>query len=209
MSLRHLVTFATLATILVSGCAAPATPGPDEPGHPMEPTHRHVPGMTHANQTTGATPTDGAPGEVGQGAFAAIQEVVALLEEDPGTDWGRVDINALREHLLDMDRVTLDSTVTQWDLPAGVRLDVTGPGGAREAVRRMVAAHAQSVHGTNGWQVTWSEIPDGVRIDVEAPDPGEARHVQALGFFGFLATGAHHQAHHLAIAKGDTHVHDP
>ena len=26
--------------------------------------------------------------------------------------------------------------------------------------------------------------------------------IRALGFFGLLATGAHHQAHHLAIARG-------
>lgn len=48
--------------------------------------------------------------EAGQDAFAAIQEVV-LLEADPDTDWSRVDIDALRDHLIDMHLVTLYAKV--------------------------------------------------------------------------------------------------
>src|SRR5438046_3161300 len=47
-------------------------------------------------------PAMSAPREPGQSAFAAIQEIVALLEADPGTDWTKVDIEALRRHLVDM-----------------------------------------------------------------------------------------------------------
>jgi hypothetical protein len=31
--------------------------------------------------------------------------------------------------------------------------------------------------------------------------------VSALGFFGLMATGAHHQSHHFAMAKGTLHAH--
>jgi hypothetical protein len=41
------------------------------------------------------------PTEPGQGAFAAIAEIIALLEADPNTDWSKVDITALREHLVE------------------------------------------------------------------------------------------------------------
>ena len=36
------------------------------------------------------------PTQPGQEAFAAIQEIVAMLEADPRTDWSKVDIDALR-----------------------------------------------------------------------------------------------------------------
>ena len=44
----------------------------------------------------------GQPTMPGQDAFGAIQETVSLLEADPATDWSKVNIAALREHLIDM-----------------------------------------------------------------------------------------------------------
>src|SRR5579859_2920628 len=55
--------------------------------------------------------TSGIPKQPGQGAFAAIQEIVEILEADPHTDWSKVDINALQQHLIDMDNVTLHARV--------------------------------------------------------------------------------------------------
>ena len=55
---------------------------------------------------------NGMPVEGGQSAFAAIQEIVGILENDPHTDWSKVDIEALRQHLIDMDNVTLRAAVT-------------------------------------------------------------------------------------------------
>ena len=43
----------------------------------------------------------------GQEAFGTIQEIVRILEADPATDWSKVNIAALREHLIDMDEVTM------------------------------------------------------------------------------------------------------
>ena len=43
----------------------------------------------------------------GQEAFGTIQEIVRMLEADPSTDWAKVNIAALREHLIDMNEVTL------------------------------------------------------------------------------------------------------
>ena len=43
----------------------------------------------------------------GQDPFGAIQEIVRILEADPSTDWSKVNIAALREHLIDMNEVTL------------------------------------------------------------------------------------------------------
>ena len=56
-------------------------------------------------------PTGSGPREPGQVAFAANQEVVAILASDPATDWSKVDIEALRQHLIDMNSVTLRARV--------------------------------------------------------------------------------------------------
>ena len=44
----------------------------------------------------------------GQSAYGAISDVVRLLKADPGTDWSRVNVEALRQHVIDMDDVTVD-----------------------------------------------------------------------------------------------------
>lgn len=42
----------------------------------------------------------------GQDAFGTIQEIVQILQSDPTTDWSKVNISALRQHLIDMNEVT-------------------------------------------------------------------------------------------------------
>ena len=49
--------------------------------------------MGRGNMTR-AAPGSAATTEAGQIAFAAIQEIVAILEADPQTDWSKVDIDA-------------------------------------------------------------------------------------------------------------------
>ena len=59
------------------------------------------------------------------------------------------------------------------------------------------------------WLVTGVEHSrDGALLTVTSSDPARATRIRALGVFGVMATGAHHQAHHLAIARGaDPHRH--
>ena len=40
----------------------------------------------------------------GQDAFGAMQEIVHILDVDPQTDWSKVDLEALRQHLIDMNK---------------------------------------------------------------------------------------------------------
>ena len=63
----------------------------------MEHQHHMMQGQSDV-----ATPT-----MPGQDAFGAIQEVVRMLEADPNTDWSKVNLEALRQHLIDMNEVTL------------------------------------------------------------------------------------------------------
>ena len=144
-----------------------------------------------------------APSEAGQSAFAAIQEIVDILVADPRTDWSTVNINALRQHLVDMNNVVLLAEVKNVAVGNGMRLDVTGEGTIRESIRRMVSSHAAAMNGVDGWALEAAEIDGGESLTVLPPDKDAAK-LRGLGFFGVLALGMHHQMHHLMIARGQS-----
>lgn len=151
----------------------------------------------------GSTPP--APTQAGQDAFAAIAEIVSILEADPRTDWSAVNIEALRQHLIDMNDVVLRSTVRETRVPGGLRLDITGAGRTAAAIRRMIPAHTEVLDAMPQWSATAAPIPGGIRWTVLSTEPGdiyEVAHIRGLGFTGLLVTGAHHTEHHLAIARG-------
>ena len=159
-----------------------------------------MPGMQHhmaMSQDPAALPHEG-----GQAAFAAIQEIVTMLQADPHTDWSRVNLEALRQHLIDMDNVTLKASATSEDVTGGVRFLVTGDGPVVGSIRRMLAAHAMTMNGVGGWTYAAAEIPNGASLTVTVTSPADIVKVKALGFIGVLANGSHHQAHHLMIALG-------
>ena len=142
------------------------------------------------------------PTEPGQAAFAAIAEIVAILTADPHTDWSRVDIDALRAHLVDMDRVTLGADVTTRTVPGGASFAITATDEAtRTSIRRMALAHATTMSGTGGWAYAVETTGDGARLTVTGPE-ADAPRILGLGFFGIMAGGGHHPAHHLALARG-------
>ena len=142
------------------------------------------------------------PREGGQGAFAAIQEIVAMLDADPQTDWAKVDVEALREHLIDMDNVTLHANVISEEVDRGIRFLATGEGPVVGSIRRMVFAHAATTNGVGGWTYDTAEIPNGAALTVKVAAPHDIAQLGGLGFIGVLAKGSHHQEHHLMIASG-------
>jgi hypothetical protein len=158
----------------------------------------------HAGHVHGAA----VPAAAGQDAFGAIQEVVRMLEADPKTDWSKVDLEALRQHLIDMNEVTLNAKAESKPVDGGVEIAVTGNGRTLDAIQRMVPAHAKEIDGLNGWSAKAEPIASGVSLAVTAKDDKEVAHIRGLGFIGLLVSGSHHQPHHLAIAKGEMpHAH--
>lgn len=181
--LRALVVMAWL----VPGVAvAQSTPGRDGDAH-----HMHM-----------MSASDAVPTEAGQSAFAAIQEIVGILEADPRTDWSKVDIEALRRHLIDMNNVTLNADVRSEPVEGGIRFTVTGAGAVKDSIRRMVGAHAATMNGVDGWRFSSSEIDDGAVLTVLVPAK-DANKLRGLGFIGVMTRGMHHQMHHLMIARGE------
>jgi hypothetical protein len=146
----------------------------------------------------------------GQAAFGAIAEIVRLLEADPKTDWTRVNIEALRQHLIDMDEVTMHAAVTSHNVPAGLEMEVTGVGRTADAIRRMAINHTRMLDQGTVYHATAVEITNGARITVTAKQESDARtvaQIRGLGFAGIMTEGDHHAAHHLAIARGDADPH--
>ena len=54
-----------------------------------------------------------------------------------------------------------------------------------------------------GWSAKTEELPNGIKLVVTASEPREAIKLKALGFMGIMVQGAHHQMHHLMMAKGE------
>ena len=148
----------------------------------------------------------GLPTMPGQDAFGAIQEVVRILEADPTTDWTKVDIAPLREHLIDMNEVTLHAAAIEHPRGDGIEIEVTGTGRTLDAIRRMVPAHVQELSHA-GWNAKVADLPNGVALTVTSSDADQLKKLHALGFMGIMVQGAHHQLHHLAMAKGEFHQH--
>lgn len=146
------------------------------------------------------------PTQPGQGAFAAIQEIVEILEADPKTDWSKVNIDALRQHLIDMNNVTLAASVKAEPIENGMRFTLTGTGGVTESIRRMVTAHAATMNGVGGWSFKATEVEGGATLAVQVPSQDVSK-LRGLGFVGVMTHGMHHQQHHLMIARGDNPHH--
>ncbi len=154
-----------------------------------------------------ARDAEGLPLEPGQGAFATIAEIVVMLTNDPATDWDKVNIGALREHLIDMDEVALRASAKTTLSDDKIVFTVTGSGRTKQAIQTMVPAHAAVLTRTTAWDAKGELTDEGATMTIVSNKPIVLKVINALGFYGVMATGAHHQAHHLAMAKGDSNVH--
>jgi hypothetical protein len=220
ISTRKLVAIAAVLAVVASGIAfAETMPGDHSMGpdhqqmmqsgqHPMKPGHKQE--MLRQHQGTmpmgghagmhGASTTPTMPG---QDAFGAIQEIVQILDADPKTDWSKVDLEALRQHLIDMNEVTLKADAAAQPIDGGLEVTITGNGRTLVAIQRMIPTYAQNVNGYNGWSAKAASLPNGELLTVSATDPKEIQHIRGLGFIGLLVSGSMHQPHHLAMAKGE------
>ena len=185
---RHILTIAF--TLAGMSNASVATADQNDGMHIMmdHSTHMSAPGVANSE-----------PREGGQSAFSAIQEIVEILLNDPETDWTRIDIEAVRQHLIDMDNVTLRAEVATVDVEGGARFLVSSDDPVVAAsITRMVVAHAAVMDGAEGWAMSAETTDNGATLVAT----GDAERLRALGFIGVMTFGAHHQQHHLALAQG-------
>jgi hypothetical protein len=210
---------AVLGAALVAGGVWAQSPQPMPPGqmqHGQMPSgqmqHGQMPqgAMPHGGMSQGMHqmhhPAGGGAMQPGQGAFGAMAEVVRTLEADAATDWSKVDMERLRQHLIDMDEVVLRASVKATQVPGGLSMDVTGTGRTVQSIRAMVIPHSAELGAMPVWSAKAEPIPDGVRLILVARDPSDAKtvaRIRGLGFAGLLVQGEHHGPHHLAMAKGE------
>jgi hypothetical protein len=162
------------------------------PGMPHTPDMQHAAGRTQATQS-------------GQAVFAAITEIAQILQADSTTDWMKVDLEALRQHLIDMDNVTMRARVRQSMIEGGLVMDITGDATVAAAIRRMVGSHSAVLQTMSMWRAKTTPIPGGTRLTVTASNPADsttAAQIRGLGFIGVMVQGDHHTRHHLLIARG-------
>lgn len=176
-------------------------PGQTHMHGPMAPGGNAVGPQAMMHDQVGPRATMGQPRSPGQDAFGAIQEVVQILQNDPSTEWSKVNIAALRQHLIDMNEVTLYAAAKEQPIENGVEIMVTGHGRTAEAIKRMVPTHARELMAL-GWNAKTEDLPDGVKLTVTGANSNDAVKLKALGFMGIMVQGGHHQLHHLAMAKG-------
>ena len=198
------IVLGVLAGAVIAGHAVlaqgPPAPHPAMPGGGMQ-HHHPMPGRPGALEPTPA----------GQDAFGAIAAIVGVLDADPKTDWGRVDLERLRQHLIDMNEVVLRSEVKQLPVPGGLAMEVVGTGRTERAILAMVVPHAAELNRMPAYSAKTETIPGGVRLTVTAKNEGDAAviaRLRGLGFIGLLTEGGHHGPHHLAMARGEQlHAH--
>ena len=167
--------------------------------------------FTAALTATGQTATVvSSPASAGQAAFATISEIVRTLKADPSTNWSRVNIEALRQHLIDMDEVMLRAVVASNNVPGGVQLTITGSGRTAEAIKRMLTSHVASLDEIPDAASTVTVIANGVVLTVtarKASDEATVARIRGLGFAGLVTEGDHHPRHHLMLARGESMGH--
>ena len=116
----------------------------------------------HGDQSAGAT----VPTMPGQDAFGAIQEIVRILDAAPDTDWSKVNLEALRQHLIDMNEVTLKADAAATPIDGGLEIAVTGDGRTVGAIQRMLPAHAVELNQMSDWSAKTVSLPNGVLLTV-------------------------------------------
>ncbi|GJM13383.1 MAG: hypothetical protein DHS20C12_17860 [Pseudohongiella sp.] len=148
----------------------------------------------------------GSANNSGQGAFDLIKQVVNQLESNPDTDWSKVNIELLRQHLVDMNQLTLYAEVEASEVEGGSRYIVTGDGITRDAIKRMVPMHAAQIQTElSGWETSTEDRRDGIVLIVSSDDPATTAKIRGLGFMGFMVLGEHHTDHHISMATGQGH----
>lgn len=142
--------------------------------------------------------------EAGNDAFGTIQEVVVQLEADPDTDWSAVNLEGLRQHLVDMREMTLNvEIVAASTIPGGSEIVLRATTErAVSALNRVFSAHPSQLHMETGWTMNVSETNGQYILTTTTEEPSDVEKLRGLGYIGLMALGNHHQEHHWAMATG-------
>lgn len=148
--------------------------------------------------------SDGNLTEAGNDAFGTIQEVIRKLNNDPNTDWSKVNLEALRQHLLDMNDMTLNvEVISQKAVQNGMEA-IIRPTTDRAALAldRVFMAHPSQLKKDTGWDMVVEKNDGQYKLTTTSKNPADYDKIRGLGYIGLMAYGDHHQRHHWAMATG-------
>lgn len=143
--------------------------------------------------------------EAGNDAFGTIQEVIKKLDNNLNTDWNKIDLEALRKHLQDMNDMTLNiEVISQTPIANGLE-SIVQPTTKRAsfALERVFAAHPVQLKIDTGWDMKVIKNNNQYTLVTTSENPEDIPKIRGLGYIGLMAYGNHHQPHHWAITTGD------
>ncbi len=153
-----------------------------------------------AKQKMAATPLK----EAGNAIFGTIQETIKMLDADPKTDWEKVDLEGLRQHLIDMENFTSGVDVLeQKNIDKGVEVVIRAKSkDAHDSLSRALKAHPSMMESETGWTMGVKQDKERFTLTIETQKPAEVARLRGLGYIGVMALGDHHQVHHWLMASG-------
>jgi high-affinity K+ transport system ATPase subunit B len=158
------------------------------------------PTKTSPASTSSATPLK----EAGNAIFGTIQETIKMLDADPKTDWEKVDLEGLRQHLIDMENFTSGVDVLSNDkIEKGSKIVIRAKSKeAHFSLERALKAHPSMMQSETGWTMDVKQNKEQFTLTIETQKPEEVARLRALGYIGVMALGDHHQVHHWLMASG-------
>jgi hypothetical protein len=142
--------------------------------------------------------------EAGNDAFGTIQEVTRRLNSDPNTDWSKVNLEALRLHLQDMNDMTLNvDVISQKPIQNGLEVIIRPTTDrAALALQKVFKAHPAQFKNDTGWVMQVVKNKGQYTMITTSDNAEDKAKIIGLGYIGLMAYGDHHQRHHWAIATG-------
>jgi hypothetical protein len=172
---------------------------------PMASAHTHHANMNHAAMMGHNTaPTQVVLTESGTDPFATLQEVIAALESNTRTNWEKVNIEALRLHLVEMQDMTINVDVKQQHIDNGFQAVVSPTtSNAVKSLTRVLSGHPAQMKAETGWDMQVQINNSVFTLTVTTDNAKDVAKIRGLGYIGVMAYGNHHQPHHWAMASGD------
>ena len=172
---------------------------------PMASADMHHANMNHAEMMgRSTTPTQVVLTESGTDPFATLQEVIAALESNTNTSWEKVNIEALRLHLVEMQDMTINVDVKQRHIDNGFQAVVL-PTTSRavKSLTRVLSGHPAQMKAETGWDMQVQINNSVFTLTVTTDNAKDVAKIRGLGYIGVMAYGNHHQPHYWAMASGD------
>lgn len=207
MKYKLLTTLISASTIVVgiavSHAQQPAAPSADQSMHTNMNHDTHM--MQELPQADVAMLSTSPLTEPGNAIFATLQEVVNQLLQDDNTNWEKVDLESLRQHLIDMENFTVNvRVISKTAIEQGVQVLIEpSTSQAAGSLDRALAAHPAMLEQETGWNMVSEKSANNYRIQITSTNPEDVMKIRALGYIGIMTMGSHHQPHHWAMASGN------